>query len=313
MTHHILQVSSLPIAVYKKLQELGYTVHDHAHILDPEALGKVRAMVGMGDLAQVDRKLLSMVPHVKLIALIGENYPGVDVEAATERGITITHTPEMFGDDAADLAMGLMLAVGRRIAHADRFVRNNNWIDESYPLVQRLSGARLGLLGLGRVGRAVARRAAGFDMRIAYCATAPKPGVAHTFCATPAELAAQSDYLVVAVPSHAGTRSLVNSAVLQALGPKGYLINVARGPVVDEAALIAALQSRAIAGAGLDVFWDEPRVPAALRQLSQVVLTPHIGSATEETRLALADLMLANLQSFLEGGEVLTPIPQRPA
>jgi len=126
-------------------------------------------------------------------------------------------------------------------------------------------------------------------------------------------LAAQSDYLVVAVPSHAGTRSLVNSAVLQALGPKGYLINVARGPVVDEAALIAALQSRAIAGAGLDVFWDEPRVPAALRQLSQVVLTPHIGSATEETRLALADLMLANLQSFLEGGEVLTPIPQRPA
>lgn len=308
MAHDIMQVSNLPTFMMNDLQQ-DYMVHDHAHIQDPGALARVSALVGAGE-SKVDRKLLSMLPNLKIISVYGVGYDGVDVAAAKERGIVVTHTPGVLTDDVADLAMGLMLSVGRRIPQADRFLRNGDWINEPYPMTHKVSGARLGVVGMGRIGRAIAKRAAAFDMSIAYTGRDAKPELPYAFYATPTDLASKVDYLVLAVPGGEGTKNLIGASVLQALGPKGVLINVARGTVVDQPALIEALKSKTIAGAGLDVFWDEPKVPSELRILPHVVLTPHMASGTFETRRAMADLALANLRAFYKQQPLLTPVPE---
>ena len=309
MAQEIMQVSPLPPFMMNALQEADYIVHDHTHIKDPGALVKVTALVGTGA-AVVDKKLLSMLPNVKLIAICGVGYDGVDVVAAKEKGIVVTHTPGVLTDDVADLALGLVLSIGRRIPQADRFVRNGDWVNDTFPMTRKISGARLGVVGMGRIGRAIAKRAAAFDMRIAYTGREAKADVPYTFYKTATALAAEVDYLVVAVPGGDGTKNLIGASVLQALGPKGYLINIARGSVVDQPVLVQALKGKAIAGAALDVFWDEPIVDPELRRLPNVVLTPHIASATDETRQAMAALTLDNLQAFYERRALPTPVPE---
>jgi lactate dehydrogenase-like 2-hydroxyacid dehydrogenase len=309
MTQEILQVSPLPPFMMNALQEADYIVHDHTHIKDPGALSKVTAIIGMGS-AKVDKKLLTMLPHVKLIAICGVGYDGVDVATCKEKGIVVTHTPGVLTDDVADLAMGLVLSIGRRIPQADKFVRNGDWVDDAFNLTHKVSGARLGLVGMGRIGSAIAKRAEAFDMRITYTGREAKADLPYAFCTTAVDLAAQVDYLVVAVPGGDDTKNLINAHVLQALGSKGYLINIARGSVVDQPVLVQALKDKTIAGAALDVYWDEPIIDPELRRLPNVVLTPHIASATVETRQAMAALTLDNLQAFFDGRALPTPVPE---
>jgi len=310
MTQHLMQVSNVPAYLMQAMQQEDYVVHDHAHIVDPMALSKVTALVGTGSESKVDKKLLMMLPNVKLIALCGVGYDGIDLEATQARGIVVTHTPGTMTADVADLALGLMLAVSRRLPQADRFVRQGDWAVESFGMTRRMSGSRVGILGMGRIGRAIAQRAAAFDMQISYCSRSPKSDLAYPFHASVEEMAQAVDFLVVATPGGAATQHLVNATVLQNLGPKGYLINIARGSVVHLEALMDALKNKTIAGAGLDVFWDEPRVSPELRQMPQVVLTPHIGSHTEETRRAMAELTMANLKAFYAQAPLPTPVPE---
>jgi len=204
----------------------------------------------------------------------------------------------------------LMLSLSRNIAQADHYVRAGRWPSGPMPLGRKLSGARLGIVGLGRIGMAIAQRALAFNMSIAYTGRSEKPGSGFVFYPTAAQLAAEVDFLLVITPGGQGTRHLVNAEVLAALGPAGYLINVARGSVVDEQALIEALQSGAIAGAALDVFADEPNVPRVLWDMPNLVLTPHMASATHQTRQAMADLAFANMEAVLAGRPALTPVPE---
>ena len=309
MSKDIMLVSSVPTFMMNDLQQ-EYVLHDHAHILDPEAFTKVTAFVGVGSAAKVDRKLLAMFPNVKMISIFGVGYDGIDVAAAKERGIQVTHTPDVLTDDVADLAMGLILSIGRRIPQSDKFVRNADWVSEPFTMTHKVTGTRLGVVGLGRIGQAIAKRAAAFDMTIAYTGRRAKTNAPFRYYPTASELAANSDYLVVAVPGGDDTKNMINAQVLKALGPKGIVINIARGSVVDQTALIQALKDKSIAGAGLDVFWDEPNIDPQFFKMHNVVLTPHNGSNTHETRRAMADLALANLKAFFEERPLLTLIPE---
>lgn len=309
MSKDIMLVSSVPTFMMNDLQQ-EYVLHDHAHILDPEAFTKVTAFVGFGSMAKVDRKLLAMFPNVKMISIFGVGYDGIDVAAAQERGIQVTHTPDVLTDDVADLAMGLILSIGRRIPQSDKFVRNGDWVSEPFTMTHKVTGTRLGVVGLGRIGQAIAKRAAAFDMTIAYTGRRAKTNAPFRYYPTASELAANSDYLIVAVPGGDDTKNMINAQVLKALGPKGIVINIARGSVVDQTALIQALKDKSIAGAGLDVFWDEPNIDPQFFKLQNVVLTPHNGSNTHETRRAMADLALANLKAFFDEQPLLTLIPE---
>lgn len=304
----ILRVTNLPTYLLSDLQN-AYTVHDRDHITDPSALQRIRAMVGGGD-AVIDKSLMALFPALEFISVCGVGYDGVDVIGAMERGIKVSHTPGVLNDDVADLALGLMLSIARRIPQADKFVRNSDWVEGPFPLQNKMSGARLGLVGIGRIGQAIAQRAAAFDMSIAYTARHEVPSLPFFYYPSAKDLAAHVDYLVVITPGGPATRNLINAEVLQALGPKGCLINVARGSVVDQAALIEALQKKVIAGAALDVFADEPRVPAELRQLQNVVLTPHIASGTVQTRQAMAALAFANLNAHFEDQAIPALVPE---
>lgn len=290
-----------------------FTVHDRIHTGDPAALAaaapRIRAIVANGE-AKVPRELMAQLPALEMISVFGVGYDGVDVVAAKERGIPVTHTPEVLNDDVADLALGLLLAIARRIPQADRFVRDGEWTQGPIALARKATGAKLGIVGMGRIGQAIAQRALAFRMEIAYTARSPRAGVPYPYYPDAVTLAAAVDFLVVITPGGAATRGLIDAKVLEALGPQGYLINVARGSVVDQPALIAALQNGSIAGAALDVFDGEPNVPAELRALSNVVLTPHIGSATRQTREAMAKLTFDNLRAHFAGQPLLTPVPE---
>lgn len=292
---------------------MAYVVHDRVHQSDPVAFAalapRIRAVAASGE-AKVPRALIDQMPALEIISVFGVGYDGIDVQAARERGVPVTNTPDVLTDDVADMGMGLLLAVARRIAQADRFVRAGEWSHGRMVLGRKVSGARLGIVGLGRIGLAIARRAEGFGMSVAYTARHEKPATAFRYYPTPQALAAQVDFLMVITPGGDATRGLINEQVLTALGPQGYLINVARGSVVDQGALIRALDQGLIAGAALDVFEDEPRVPAELCARDDVVLTPHVGSATWQTRRAMADLAFGNLQAHFAGQPLLTPVPQ---
>lgn len=308
----VLAVAKLHPFYLQALQTL-YTVHDRTHTEDPAAFAalapRIVGVAGTGE-ALVPRSLLAQLPQAKVVSVFGVGYDGVDVDAAIEFGIPVTHTPDVLTDDVADLAMGLVLSVGRAIPQADQFVRAGRWPSGPIALARKVSGARMGIVGLGRIGKAIAQRAQAFGMSIAYTARSEKPDSGFTFFPSTIELAAHVDFLVAITPGGAGTRHLINAQVLQALGPRGFLINVARGSVVDESALIEALQQGTIAGAGLDVFADEPQVPEALWRLNNVVLTPHMASATTETRQAMADLAFANMQAGISGQPLCTPVPE---
>lgn len=309
----VLAVSKIPPFHLEPLKA-HFTVYERLHETDPEAFARVaptiRGVTGGGD-SGVSRALFDQLPALEMVSIMGVGYDGVDVAAAKARGIPVTHTPDVLNDEVADLAIGLMLSIARKIPQADRYVREGRWAKEgNMPLTRKMSGARLGIVGLGRIGSAIAKRAQAFDMRIAYTSRNRRADSPHTYYPSAKELAANVDFMVVITPGGESTRRMINAEVLQALGPRGYLINVARGSVVDEDALIAALQQGTIAGAGLDVFEREPQVPEAFWSLDNVVLTPHMASGTKETRQAMADLALANLQAHFAGKPLLTPVPE---
>ena len=252
---------------------------------------------------------LRALPNLRVICSFGVGYDGYPLELLRERDIAISTTPDVLNDCVADLAMGLMIDSARRLSESDRFVRSGAWGEgASIPLARRVSGKRLGIVGLGRIGEAVALRASGFSMPVRYHNRRPVAGSRYQHEPDLLELARWADFLVLTCPGGQATYHLIDAKVLEALGADGFLINVARGSVVDESALITALRDRVIAGAGLDVYEREPQVPAALRELDNVVLLPHVGSASVETRQQMADLVLDNLSAFIATGKLLTPL-----
>jgi lactate dehydrogenase-like 2-hydroxyacid dehydrogenase len=254
------------------------------------------------------RDVVDALPKLEIIAINGIGTDAVDLVHARERGIRVTTTPDVLTDDVADLGIALWLAASRQLCAGDRYVRAGNWGRQGLPLARKASGKRLGILGMGRIGRAIARRAAAFDTQIAYTDIRAFDDLPYRFVPSLAELATGSDVLIVAASGGPQSRGIVSASVLDALGPKGILVNVARGTVVDEPALVAALRDGRLGGAGLDVFLDEPRVPEALWTMDNVVLQPHRASATIETRTAMGDLVLANLAAHFAGKEPVTPV-----
>jgi lactate dehydrogenase-like 2-hydroxyacid dehydrogenase len=290
-----------------------YEVHRLWEAPDPAALlkavgGRLKALATSGHTG-VAKTVLDALPKVEIIACFGVGYDGVDIDDAKRRGIAVTNTPDVLTEEVADLAITLLLATAREIVRADRFVRRGEWRKGPMPLAHRLAGRRLGIVGLGRIGQAVARRAAVFGLKVAYFGPHPKPEVSYPYFADVKELAGDSDFLVLTCPGGEATRNLISAEVIRALGPQGALINVSRGSVVDEPALLQALQDGTLGKAGLDVFADEPRVPEAFFALDNVTLLPHIGSATHETRAAMGQVVLDNLAAYFAG----KPLPTRVA
>ncbi|WPB57175.1 2-hydroxyacid dehydrogenase [Xylophilus sp. GOD-11R] len=244
--------------------------------------------------------LVAALPDLKVISSLGVGLDAFDLPALKARGIQVGYTPEVLNDCVADIAFALLMAVTRKITEADTFVRSGSWPSASFPMGTRVSGKRLGILGMGRIGSVIARRATGFDMEVRYHNRRAVPGSALAYAESPVALAEWADFLVVASAGGADSKNLVSAAVLDALGPQGFLINVSRGSVVDEPVLIRYLQQGLIAGAGLDVFAQEPQVPADMVALKNVVLLPHIASHTVETREAMANRVVDNVEAFFQ-------------
>ncbi len=311
MKVEILSVANIAGMPFERL-EREFTVHklwqaeDRTKLL-AEVAPRIRGIQATGS-ATVDAATIDRLPKLEIIACCGVGYDGIDVAAAKRRNIVVTNTPDVLNDCVADLGIGLLIAAARGIATGDRFVRSGKWLAGNLPLQAKVSGKRLGIVGMGRIGRVIAKRVAGFDMQIAYHARRRVPDVPFRYYEKLVDLARDSDFLLAIVPGGKDTRQLVDEAVLRALGPKGILVNIARGPVVDEGALVRCLQEGALGGAALDVFEDEPKVPEALWKMDNVVLVPHIGSATRETRAAMGNLTIDNLVAHFSGKPVLTPV-----
>lgn len=312
MKPEILLIESMMPAIEDRLDR-EYRVHRLSQAQDRDAFvagiaPRVRAIV-TGGATGARPELVDALPALELIAINGIGTDAVDLEQARARRIRVTTTPDVLTDDVADLAIGLLLATARQISLGDRFVRQGRWVGrERLPLGQKVSGKKLGILGMGRVGRAIAGRAQSFGMQVAYNDIRAFDELAYRYESDLVTLAGDCDFLIVAAAGGPQSRGIVGEAVLNALGPQGILVNVARGSVVDETALTAALLERRLGGAGLDVFVDEPNVPEALWALDQVVLQPHQASATLETRIAMGELVLANLAAHFAGREPVTPV-----
>jgi lactate dehydrogenase-like 2-hydroxyacid dehydrogenase len=309
----ILQVGAYPEWDQGPL-DAEFTVHRYFEATDKAAFlaqvgPKVRAIATRGDLG-ANAEMIAACPSLQVIAVYGVGYDAVDLAACRARGIRLANTPDVLTGDVADLAVAMMLAQTRSVVGADAWVRDGSWAARgTYPLQNRAWGKRAGVLGLGRIGQAVARRLAGFDMQIAYSATAPKdvPGD-WAFVPDPVALAEQSDFLFVTLAASAATRHIVDARVIAALGPQGMLINVSRAANVDEAALLDALTSGALGFAALDVFEGEPAVNPRFLTLPNVLLQPHQGSGTFETRKAMGALVRDNLMAHFAGRALLTPV-----
>lgn len=261
----------------------------------------------------VSGDLMRSLPQLRAIVNFGVGYDTTDVAAAVQRGILVANTPDVLTDCVADTALALTLTVMRGINTADQFVRRGQWETEPFPLMRKVSGARVGILGLGRIGRSIAHRFTAFGCPVSYHSRTKVDDSPFRYVDTPARLAAEADLLVVATAGGSGSRHLVDRQVLESLGPNGYLINIARGSVVDEDALVDLLLTKGIAGAGLDVFEHEPHVPQKLLDLDNVVLLPHVASGTVETRNAMEGLVLDNVDHFLSSGTLITPVPETAA
>lgn len=279
-----------------------FRLHMLPDSIDPTA----EVLVALG--RRVDEALIGQFPKLRLVAVLGAGYDHVDTGLLHRRGIALANTPGLTDACVADLAMGLLIAAQRGMVAADRYLRAGRWPQARFPLMPRFSGRRLGIYGLGRIGTAIARRAAGFDLEVAYHNRRPRTGIGYRYVDDLAALADWCDYLVVACPATPETRGRVDAQVLKALGPDGILVNIARGAVVDERALVAALESGTIAGAGLDVFEREPAVPDKLLAMENVVLTPHIGGGSRETWDACYAGVAANIESFFRTGRAATPV-----
>ncbi|PCE29307.1 2-hydroxyacid dehydrogenase [Burkholderia ubonensis] len=283
-----------------------WEARDRAAFLAEHGAG-VRAIATRGDLG-ADAALIAALPKLEIIACYGVGTDAIDLAAARERGIRVTNTPDVLTGDVADLGVGLALALLRRIGAGDAYVRSGAWRDGDMPLVTRLYGKRVGIVGFGRIGSTLARRLSGFDVEIGYFDVAPRDDTPHRFFGDLGALAGWSDVLIVTLAGGASTRHLVDAPVLEALGQYGYLINVSRGTTVDEPALIDALERGAIAGAALDVFWNEPRIDPRFLALPNVLLQPHHASGTVETRQAMGWRVRDNLRAHFAGAPLLTPV-----
>jgi hydroxypyruvate reductase len=271
-----------------------------------ELAPKVQGIASGG--AGVNAAMMDALPNLKLISHFGVGYDSVDVDAAKKRGIRVTNTPDVLNDCVADTAMALTMNTLRRLPQSEAYLRSGLWATKgSYPLATSLGGKTMGIIGLGRIGEAIAKRAIASGMKIAYH-NRRKKDVPYPYHADPVSLAKASDVLMLVTPGGAETRNLVNAKVLDALGPHGYLVNISRGSVVDEPVLLKYLREKKIAGAGLDVFAEEPKVPAGFYALDNAVLVPHVGSATHETRFAMGMLQVDNLRALYAGKPLLTPV-----
>jgi lactate dehydrogenase-like 2-hydroxyacid dehydrogenase len=251
---------------------------------------------------------ISKLPKLKVIAHFGVGYDTVDMDAARARKIPVTNTPDVLTEEVADLTLALLLAAVRRVPQGDKYVREGKWLKGAMALTESVQGKTLGIIGIGRIGRAIARRAEAFNLKIVYQGPNKKNDVSWPYFADPVALATEADIVVAACPGGEATRGLVSRAVIEAIGPKGTFVNISRGSVVDEPALIEALKSGKLGAAGLDVFADEPRVPEAFLAMENVVLQPHVASATHQTRKAMGQLVIDNLAAHFAGKPLLTPV-----
>ena len=274
---------------------------------------KIRGIAVTYHTVPADKRALALFPSLEIVASFGVGYDHVDSTYAREHNTIVTNTPDVLTEEVADVALGLLIATVREFVKADRYLRSGLWTSQNYPLsVGSLRDRNVGIVGMGRIGQAIARRLDGCRVPVVYHSRKPANGVSYTHYPDLIEMAKAVDTLVVIVPGGAGTAKMINADVMKALGPRGVIINVARGSVVDEPALIAALKSGTILAAGLDVFEKEPNVPDELRALQNVVLLPHIGSASVVTRNAMDQLVVDNLKAWFAGKPPLTPVVETP-
>jgi len=295
------------------LLEEKYRVHRLWEVSETEEFIKnqcqgARAMVT--DHFGANEQLIQQFPKLKCITNFGVGFDAVAVDYASKKGIQVTNTPDVLTDDVADLAIGLLLSVARSIPEGDRFVREGTWSDRSMRLTQSITGKKIGILGMGRIGQAIAKRAEAFRLHVSYHGPREKPGLVYPYYSKLEELAKNSDFLVVSCPGGEATRKIVGRKVMESLGSEGILVNIARGSVIDEAAMVELLQNGKLGAAGLDVFENEPNVPETLLSMDKVVLQPHNGSATDQTRIAMGQLVLDNLEAFFAGKPVPNPVNQ---
>lgn len=311
---HILSIGQMMPAVDAALAQ-QFAVHraDTENLAEivSEYGGLIRGIATRGR-QKTDAALIAALPKLEVISNFGVGYDSIDLAAAAARGIVITNTPDVLNEEVADFTVGLLLSTIRELPQADRFLRDGKWLKGAYHLTQTLRDRTIGMVGMGRIGRAIARRIAAFDVPVVYHSRNRQDGIDYRHYPDLKVMAADVDTLIAIVPGGAATKHMIGTDVLAALGPRGILINVARGSVVDEQALIAALRDGIIYGAGLDVFADEPNVPLALLALPNVVLVPHIGSGTHHTRAVMGNLVVDNLRSWFAGNGPLTPVAETP-
>jgi lactate dehydrogenase-like 2-hydroxyacid dehydrogenase len=307
-----------PKPVFNKGLDHVFTVHRLIEVQDREAFlsslaDRVRAFAVSYSNQKVDAKLMERFPKLEIVSSFGVGYDHVDAKWAGAHGITVTNTPDVLNEEVADTALGLLLCTVREFPQAERYLRAGKWVEQHYPLTKAtLRDRTVGMVGMGRIGQAIARRLDAFGVPVVYHTRRPHSSVAHRYYPSLTTMAHDVDVLMVIVPGGAETRNLINADVLDALGPTGIVINVARGSVVDEDALIAALREKRIYAAGLDVFVNEPKVPPELMAMDNVVLFPHLGSATVYTRAQMDQLVVDNLLSWAAGKGPLTPVPETP-
>jgi lactate dehydrogenase-like 2-hydroxyacid dehydrogenase len=301
-----------PMAYVAERLAARFTVHGLPEAEDGAvALAAVRGVAMTGH-RKLDGAVMDRMPALEIIANFGVGYDSIDAEAARARGVIVTNTPDVLTEEVADLTLGLLLATVRQLPQADAYLRAGRWLEKPFPFSTSLRTRSVGIVGLGRIGKAVARRLEAFGVPIAYHGRTRQPDVPYRYYPSLVAMAADVDTLISVAPGGAATRHMIGAEVLAALGPQGVLVNVGRGSVVDEAALIQALQARTILSAGLDVFEHEPTVPAALMAMEHLVLLPHVGSATGHTREAMGQLQVDNLVSWFEGRGPLTPVAETP-
>jgi lactate dehydrogenase-like 2-hydroxyacid dehydrogenase len=306
---HLLEQLSKGFAVHQAAnrKEVG---DDLAARLAPH----LRCVAVGGHPGSIDASLMEKLPKLEIVSSFGVGYDNVDAKYAAAHGITVTNTPDVLNEEVADTALGLLLCTVRELPQVDRYVRAGRWVQEGdYRLSQSLHDRTVGIVGLGRIGKAIARRLDAMRVPVVYHTRRPQPDVPYRHYRNLIDMARDADVLLVITPGGAATRNLINAEVLEALGPNGILINMSRGTVVDEPALIKALQERKILSAGLDVFAKEPQVPKELIEMDHVVLFPHVGSASVHTRRAMEQLVVDNLLAWVAGKAALTPVPETPS
>ena len=302
-----MNVKILNVGAPMKLVDAGLREHFD---VQREATPGIRGMAVNGGQQRIDADFIAPMTELEIVSSFGVGYDHIDAAALARRGVVVTHTPDVLTAEVADLALGLLIATARQLPQVDRYVRAGQWLKAPYPLTTTLRGRKVGILGLGRIGKAIAQRLQACDLQIEYHGRTQQPGVPWRYHPSLLSLAQSCDVLMVVASGGAETQHMVNAEVLDALGPDGIVINVGRGSVIDEAALIQALRDKRILGAGLDVFEDEPRVPAELIAMDQVVLLSHVGSASVHTRDAMGQLMVDNLLSWFAGKGAITPVPE---